>query len=161
MVRVAGEGDLEAILQADQPLHRIGRGWVHADLAVPIHSHETEGWVDGLVHDREVQPVALGNRSPVVDPCAAERIDSHADLRAANGIHVDHVGEIGNVSIEVVMPVRRGRVKRLLERNSFHSAQALLEKLVRFGFDPVGDDGFRRPAVRRIVFEPAIMRRIV
>ena len=36
-----------------------------------------EGRVDGIVHDREVQPVALGNRPPVVDPGAAERIDSH------------------------------------------------------------------------------------
>ena len=97
MVGIAGEGDIEAILQADQALHRIGRGWVHADLAVPIDSHETEGRIDGLVHDREIQPVALGNRFPVVNAGAAERIDSHADLRAANGIHVDHIAEIGDV----------------------------------------------------------------
>ena len=102
-------------------LHRIGRGWVHADLAVPIHRHKTEGRIDGLVHDREVQPVALGNRSPVVDPGAAQRIDSHADLRAANGIHVDHIGEISNVSIEIVVPVRGGSAKRFLERDPFHT----------------------------------------
>ena len=94
MVGVAGKGDLEAILQVDQPLHRIGRGRVHADLAVPIDRHETEGRIDGLVDDREVQPVALGNRPPVVDPGAAERIDPQADLRAANGVHVDHIAEI-------------------------------------------------------------------
>ena len=94
MVGVAGEGDVKAILHADQSLHRIGRGWVHADLAVPIHRHETEGRIDGLVDDREVQPVALGNRPPVVDPGAAERIHPQADLRAANGVHVDHIGEI-------------------------------------------------------------------
>ena len=161
MVRVAGEGDLEAVLKADEPLHRVGRGWIHTDLAVPIHSHKAEGWVDGLVRDRKVQLVPVGNRSPIVDPGAAERIDSHVDPRAANSVHVDHIGKIGNVSIEIVMPVRRGRVKGLLERNSFHPAQAVLEKLVRFRSDPVGDDGLRGTAVRRIVLEPAIMGRIV
>ena len=161
MVRVAAEGNLEAILQADQRLHRIGRGWIHADLAVPVDRHETEGRVDGLVHDREVQPVALGNRRPVVHPGAAERIHPQADLRAANGIHVDHIGEIGNVGVEVVVPVRRGSVQSLLERNPLHTSQAILEKLVGLRLDPAGDAGFRRPAVRGIVFEAAVMRRIV
>ena len=154
MVGVAGEGDVEAILQADQPLHRIGRGWVHADLAVPIHRHETEGRIDGLVDDGEVQPVALGNRPPIVDPGAAERIDSQADLRAANGIHVDHVGEIADVSIEIVVPVRRGGAKSLLERNPFHTRKAILEKLVCLRLDPVGDDGFRRSAVGGLYLNP-------
>ena len=80
--------------------------------------HEAEGRIDGLVDDREVQPVALGDRLPVVDPGAAERIDAHADLRAANGVHVDHVGEIADVSVEVVVPVRRGGAQSLLEGQS-------------------------------------------
>ena len=96
-----------------------------------------------------------------MDPGAAQRIDSHADLRAANGIHVDHIGEIGDVSIEVVVPVRRGSAKSFLERNPFHTQKAILEKLVCLRLDPVGDGGFRRPAVGGIVFEPAVMWRIV
>ena len=139
MVGVAGEGDLESILQADQALHRIGRGRVHADLAVPIHRHETEGRIDGLVDDREVQPVALGDRPPVVDAGAAERIHAQADLRAANRVHVDHIAEIADVGIEIVVPVRRGGAKSLLERNPLHALQAVLEKLVGLRFDPAGD----------------------
>jgi hypothetical protein len=161
VVGVAGKGDLEAILQADQPLHRIGRGWIHADLTVPIHSHKPEGRVDGLVHDREVQPVALGNRPPVVDPCAAERIDPQVDLRAANGVHVEHVGEIVNVRIEIVVPVGRGGAKSFLEGNPLHTFEAILEKLVGLRLDPGSDGGFRRSAVWGVVFEPAVMRRIV
>ena len=148
VVGVAGEGDIEAVLQADQPLHRIGRGWVHADLAVPIHGHEPEGRIDGIVDDREVQPVALGNRPPVVDPGAAERIDSQADLRAANGVHVDHIGEIGNVGIEIVVPVRRGGAKGFLERHPFHPLKAILQKLVCLRFDPSGDGAI--PPARRL-----------
>ena len=96
-----------------------------------------------------------------MDPGAAKRIDSHADLRGANGVHVDHIGEIGNVSIEIVVPVRRGGAKSFLERNPFQTLKAIFEKLVCLRLDPGGDGGFRRPAVWGIVFEPAVMRRIV
>ena len=122
---------------------------------------KSEGRIDGLVDDGEVQPVALGNRPPVVDPGAAERIHPQADLRAANGVHVDHIAEIANVGIEVVVPVRRGGAKRLLERNPLHTPQAVLEKLVCLRFDPIGDDVFRRPAVWGVVLEAAVMGRIV
>ena len=86
---------------------------------------KSEGRIDGLVDDGEVQPVALGNRPPVVDPGAAERIYAQADLRAANGVHVDHIAEVANVGIKVVMPVRRGGAKRLLEGNPSDTREAV------------------------------------
>ena len=36
VIGVAGEGDVEAVLQADQALHGVRRGGIHADLAVPV-----------------------------------------------------------------------------------------------------------------------------
>ena len=36
VVGIAGERDVEAVLESDQPLHRVRRGRVHADLAVPV-----------------------------------------------------------------------------------------------------------------------------
>src|ERR1019366_40059 len=95
------------------------------------------------------------------DPCAAEGIYSQADLRTANGIHVDHVGEIGDVSIEIVVPVRRGHATSFLVGNPFQTQKAVLEKLVCLGLDPVSDDGFRRSSIWGIVFEPTVVRRIV
>ncbi len=161
VVGVAGEGEVEAILQLDQSLHRIRRRRVHADLAVPIDRHEPEGRVDGLVDDGEVQPVAIGDRPPVVDTGAAEGIDAEVDPCAADGVHVDHIGQIGNVGIEVVMPMGRGGEQRLLGRDPLHALQATFEKRVRPGFDPVGDGAFRRPAARRVVLEAAVVGRIV
>ena len=161
VVGIAGEGDLEAILQANQPLHRIGRGWVHADLAIPVHGHEPERRVDGVAHDREIQSVARSDRPPVVDARSAERVDSHADLRSANGVHVDHVGEVGDVGVEIVVPVRRGSTERPVEGDPLHPSKGILEVLVCLRLDPRGDGGFRRPAVGWIVFEPAVVRRIV
>ena len=52
MFGVAGECNLEAVLKAEQPLHRLGRRRVHADLAIPIRRHKTERPVDGLVDYR-------------------------------------------------------------------------------------------------------------
>ena len=59
------------------------------------------------------------------------------------------------------MPVRRGGAKSLLERNPFHALQPGFEEFVCFRLNPIRDDGVRRAAVWRVVFEAAIMWRIV
>src|SRR5208283_4644654 len=104
-VGIASEGDIEAILEADQALHRVGRGWVHANLAVPIDRHEAERRIDDIVHDRKIQSIALGNRTPIVNFGATKRIHAHFQIRAANRIHVEHAAEIAYVRIEIVMAV--------------------------------------------------------
>ncbi len=38
VIGVAGEGQVEAVLERDQSGHGVGRGAIHADLAVPIHA---------------------------------------------------------------------------------------------------------------------------
>src|SRR5580698_11537908 len=96
-----------------------------------------------------------------MDSGTAKWIHSEADIRAPNGIHVDHIGQIGNVSIQVVVPVGCGSAKSFLERNPFQIQKPILEKLVCLRLNPVGDGGFRRPPVWRIVLEAAVTRRIV
>src|SRR6185503_20663751 len=54
MVRVTSEGNVEAILQSDQICHGVSRGWVHSDLTVPIHGHETESRIHDFVYDSKV-----------------------------------------------------------------------------------------------------------
>ena len=70
---------------------------IHADLPIPVHGHEPERGIHRLVYHREVQLVVLGNGSPVMDTGAAERIDTHANVRAADRIHVDDVAEVSHV----------------------------------------------------------------
>ncbi len=161
VVRVAGKGDPETILQIDQPLHGIGRGRVHAKLAVPIDRHETERRIDGFVDDGEIQPVALGDRPPVVDTRAAERVDTQRDPGSTDGVHVDHVDEVARVRRDVVVPVRRGGAHGLLIADPLHPPKAGVEQFVRFRLDPPGDRGLRRPAVWRVVLEAAVAWRIV
>ena len=80
-VGVVGERDVEAVLERDQPRHRVGRGAVHADLAVVVERHERERRVDSVVDDLEVEPVAARDRLPVRDARAAERVDARAGAR--------------------------------------------------------------------------------
>ena len=47
--------------------------------------------------------------------------------------------------------------RALLVRNPFQAEKASFEKLVRLRLDPVGDGGFRRSAVWRVVFEAAVV----
>jgi hypothetical protein len=96
-VGIASEGDFEAILEADQALHRVGRGRIHPNLAVPIDRHEPEGRIDDFVHNRKIQTVTLGNRAPIVNFGATKRIHAHFYIRAANRIHVEHAAEIAYV----------------------------------------------------------------
>ena len=82
MVSVAGERQIKTILHPDQPLHRVGRRRVHANLAIPIHRHEPEGGVNRFIHYRQVQTMLLGDSRPVMNAGAAQRINSQMNLRA-------------------------------------------------------------------------------
>ena len=161
VVGVAGEGDVEAILETDQALHGVGRGRIHANLTVPIDRHEPEGRIDDFVHDREIQTIALGNRAPIVNAGATQRIHAHADVGAANRIHIEHIAEIVDICIEKIVAVGRAGAQGLLVRNSAHALEAALQKRISPGFNPSRDVVVRRPAVGRVVFEAAIVGRVV
>ena len=54
VVSIAGERKVEAVPHLDQSLHRIGRGWIHPDLTIPIHRHESEGGIDQIADHRKI-----------------------------------------------------------------------------------------------------------
>ena len=161
VIGIAGKGDVEAVLEADQALHGPGRGRVHADLSVPIDGHETERGINHGVHHRQIQAVALGNCGPVMDACTTEGIDAHAHAGTPDRVHVEHAAQIAHVAIHKIMPVRGGGTQRLLERHSCHAPQAVFQVAVGAGFDPAGHVVARRPAVGRVVLVAATVRRIV
>ena len=107
------------------------------------------------------KPVALGDRSPVVDAGAAQGIDAHADLRAANGVHVDHIAQIVNISVEIVVPVRGGGAKGSLKGILFTPRSPFSRNSLAFASIQSVTVAFGRAAIGRIVFESAVMGRIV
>ena len=95
-------------LRRDQRGHRGRRRAVHPDLAVPVQRHEPPRGVDDRVHHGQVEPVALGDRTPVVDAGAAQRIGADADAGRPDRVEVHHVGQVVDVGAqEVVRAARR------------------------------------------------------
>src|SRR5215471_11742100 len=93
-IGVAGKSDVESLFEADHACHRIYRRRVHPDLAVPIDGHEAEGWIDGVIHDFQIESVAVADGVPVSNARAAQRIDTDANIAFANCLKIDHRGKI-------------------------------------------------------------------
>ncbi len=161
MVGIAGERDVVFVLQADQPLHRVPRRRVHADLAVPVHRHERELRVDHRAHHGKVELVAVGDRLPVMHAGTTQRIDAHLHAGAADRVEVDDMGEVGHIVVEKIVSVRGGGLARLRQRHPLHPLQAAFEQRVGALLHPVGDVGIGRTAVGRVVLEAAVVRWIV
>ena len=160
-VGVVAEGDVEPILEADQAGHGVGRGAVHADLAVVVHGHEGEGRVHARVDDLEVEPVALGDGLPEGQARAAHGVHADPEPARADGLHVDHAGEVGDVGLDVVVLARRGGAERRRERDALDLAIPSRQERVGPGLDDRGLVGVRRAAVRRVVLEAAVVGRVV
>ena len=103
----------------------------------------------------------VGNRPPVVDSRATERIDPQADLCAANCVHVENVGKIADVAMEIIAPVRGGGVERPCKRYALHAVQAGPEEFIGLRLDPAGGNCVRRAAMGLVILEASILRRIV
>ncbi len=158
-VGVVGQRHVEGILQPQQRRHRVRRGRVHPDLSVPVDGHETEPWVDRGVDHVEVEFVTLGNGLPVDQARATERVDADPDTRAADRIEVDHGCQVLDIGRYVVV---HGRVRSgTLGSDPRDTPQPGCEQRVRAVLDPGGHGGVSRPAVGRVVLEPAVRRWVV
>ena len=109
----------------------------------------------------EVKAKALGNMRPVMHARAAERIDTHRDVRRAYDVEVDDAREVTRVGVEKIVSVCRRRAKHLGVRDAFHAPQARFGKAVFRSLNPVGDFRARRPAVRGVVLESPVLGRVV
>ena len=160
-VGVIGEGEIEAVAQADEAGHGIGRGRVHPDLAVPVDGHEPKRRVDRLVHDVEPQAVPLGDGRPVPDAGAPERIHADPERAAAERRHVDDGAEPVDIVVDVREAVHGRRAARALVRDARDAGEPRGEELIGPVLDPPGDLGVGGAARWRIVLEAAGVGRIV
>ena len=160
-VGIVAKGDVESVLEHDQPSHGERTRTVHADFAVVIEGHESEGRIHAVVHQREVQSVALGDRFPQRKRGAAEGIDSDAEAGLADGFHVDDGSEICHVGRGEIVSNRRGGGAGLRGGHALHLAIPTGQQFVGPLFDPAGDIGIGGASVGGVVFESAVLRRVV
>ena len=118
--------------------HGVGGGAVHADLAVPVQGHEVPGRVHLGIDHRELQAVALTDRTPVVHRGAAQRVgpDAHAGL--ADRLEVDDALQVGDVGLQVVVLDDVGAVEGLSDRDPRDVLPPGGEQLVGAVGDPRG-----------------------
>src|SRR4029450_1437668 len=154
-IGIAGKGYVESLLEVDHACHRIHRRRVHPDLAVPIDCHEAESTSDDVVHDLQIESVAVANGIPVSHAGAAQRIHADVNLAGADCLQVDHRGKIAHIGIEVLMGMYGGGAPSAFKRYSRHPAQAVGNKGVGLLFYPIGDVRIRWSTLGRIIFEAA------
>src|SRR5262245_59661246 len=160
-IGVAGEGDIESLLEADHPGHGVSRRRVHANLSVPIDCHEAERRINDVIHDLQIESVALANGIPVSHAGAAQRIYTDTNLTISDCLQIDHRGEIAHIGIEILMLMCVGSTPSAFKRYPRHAAQTVGNKRVGLAFYPLGHVSIRRPAVRWVVFEAAESRRVM
>src|SRR5262249_31766161 len=136
-------------------------GTIHADLAVVVHRHEGEAWVDGRVDDGEVQAVAFADRLPVTGRGPAQRIDADLDAGRLDGVHVDDVAQVVDVGRHVIVLVSRARLPGRLVRDPLDAGVVRPEQVVGPVLNPGGDVCFGGAAVGRVVLEAAVGRGVV
>ena len=119
-VWVVAEGDVKVVLEPDQACHGIGGRAVHADLAVLVHGHESEGWVDGAVDHLYIKSEPLGNWIPETQGRSAQWVHTYFQSGFRYDFRIDNVCQVLCVRADVVVLVRSVRGNRLFEGRPAH-----------------------------------------
>ncbi len=106
-VGIVRKGDLVAILEPEEPGHRVRAGAVHANLAVVVDGHEREGRIDLRIDDSNAQLVDGVDRLPIMDGGAAERVDGEFETGGADRLHIDDVTQVVDVGQDQIFLMRR------------------------------------------------------
>ena len=160
-VGVIGEGHLVSILQVDQPGHSVRARAIHPNPAVMIDRHEGKCGINREIYDRDIQSVDGVDRFPISEGGSAQRVNRQSEARIANGVHVDDILQILHVGQHQIFLASGRCFDCLLVRNSFHLAIAGSQEIVRPILYPARDLSIGRAAVRRVVLETTVFRRIV
>src|SRR4029450_6585439 len=136
-VRVAGKGHVESLPEGDHPCHGVGRRRVHSYLTVPVQGHEAKGRVHGVIHDLEVQTVAIADGVPVGHARAAQGIHADLDRARTDGLEVHHRGKIVHIRVEVWVPLRGRRGAGSREWDPRHASKVVDDESVGLRLDPL------------------------
>ena len=162
-VGVVGERDPVAVLEADEPGHRVGARAVHADLAVVVDRHEREGRIDLRIDDRDVEAVDRVDRLPVVHAPRRRADRRRASGRAARiasmSMTLPQIVDIGQD--EIVLVRRLPRLMAAANGMRFTPALPPRSSSLARSWIHLRHVGVGRAAVGRVVLEAAVLRRIV
>ena len=96
-----------------------------------------------------------------MDARAAQRIDADPHPGRADCVHVNDVREVADICANVVVAVDARRFAGAIVRDSPNTIELFLEERVRAARDPRCYVGIGRSTIRRVVFEAAVLGRIM
>ena len=99
--------------------------------------------------------VVVGHRRP------AHRVRTQLEPGVADGVEVEHVGQVAGVGVEEVIAAGAVLGECGGQRDPLHAGHSLGDDLVGAVLDPARGLAAGRPAVRRVVLEPAVGRWVV
>ena len=102
----------------------------------------------------------LGDGIPVIDTRTAQRICSDTHSSRADRVEIEHVRQVVHIGAEEVV-ARDAPRERLCEGHPLDARNTIAQKLVRARSNDRCGVAVGRTAVRRVVFESAVPRRIV
>ena len=161
VIRVIGEGQVKLVTQRQQARHRALGGAVHADCAVFIEVHKAEGLIDVVVNDGQVEIVMLSDTLPVFDTGAAQRIDAQRQSGFLDRRHIDDIRQPFNKRLHQILLCDVAGGQRRIKRNTLHALQTGSQQFVGAILYHLSHVGIRRAAVRRVVLDTTVFRRVV
>src|SRR5215469_3634706 len=126
-----------------------------------INRHEGKSRIDVLVDHVELQSVDRIDRLPVRQGSSTEWINANLETGAPNRLHVHDVFEIANEPCYEVLLMGGRQTKRLVVCNSFYRFIIRAQQIVCPVLYPARNVRIGGTAVRRVVLETSIFRRIV
>src|SRR6185312_10216259 len=105
--------------------------------------------------------VLLSDARPVSHAGATERIHSEVQLAGGNRLKIDDLSQFPDIAGDVVVLARCARLQRLLEEHSLYALQSICNQSVGAFLNPLCRRGIGWSARGWVVFEAAILRRIM
>ena len=125
VVSVAGKGKIKFILEADQSLHRIGRGRIHANLAVPIHRHDyLTAYVNDLGNVIDLDRIRSAKIHLGVDPLGGAGVHYWARIAEQHKLDLTVVSDVVDPTFSFMTVDWDGQIR--MDPSSTYAMQRLI-----------------------------------
>ena len=160
-VGIVAESDVEAVLELYQARHGEGARAIHSDPAVMVHGHERKCRIEIRIHDRDIETEALGNRLPVTQGSAAQRVNANFYASGTDGLEIDNVRQVLHIRHDKIFRVGCCGFESGIEIDAADVFIPGAQQFVGAVLNRVRDVRIRWSSVWQVVFEAAISRWIV
>jgi len=161
VISVVAKSNIKMILQVHQARHGIRRGTIHPDFSIMIERHKRKRGIHAGIHHLHLEPVHFCNGRPICHTRAAHGIHSNLQPGCSNLIHLHNMAQTFHVRHNIIHMMGGGCLESLFHGNPVDFLHPVCHDLIGSVLNPPGGNSIRRSGGRRVIFETAILRRVV